>query len=167
MNLKNDRKFKFNGNLIMTPDKKRNLNNFQKYQYQIDDINDMRNKNLENNLPYKSFEYDISTINSTNQDILNDVKIGKRNMELLVQELINIHSEGKSQLTNIAREIGDKITDLYRYLIDTINNQNKEKYILELELNKALKENDELKEQVNMLTNEILKLEAIIKINDK
>ena len=167
MNLKNDRKFKFNGNLIMTPDKKRNLNNFQKYQYQIDDINDMRNKNLENNLPYKSFEYDISTINSTNQDILNDVKISKRNMELLVQELINIHSEGKSQLTNIAREIGDKITDLYRYLIDTINNQNKEKYILELELNRALKENDELREQVNLLTSEVLKLEAIIKVNDK
>ena len=167
MNLKNDGKFKFNGNLIMTPDKKRNLNNFQRYQYQIDDINDMRNKNLENNLPYKSFEYDISTINSTNQDILNDVKIGKRNMELLVQELINIHSEGKSQLSNIAREIGDKITDLYRYLIDTINNQNKEKYILELELNRALKENDELREQVNLLTSEVLKLEAIIKVNDK
>ena len=167
MNLKNDGKFKFNGNLIMTPDKKRNLNNFQRYQYQIDDINDMRNKNLENNLPYKSFEYDISTINSTNQDILNDVKISKRNIELLVQELINIHSEGKSQLTNIATEIGDKITDLYRYLIDTINNQNKEKYILELELNRALKENDELREQVNLLTSEVLKLEAIIKVNDK
>ena len=164
MNLKNnDEKFKFNGSLIMCPEKRRHLNNFQRYQYQINEFTDMRNKTLDNNLPYQSLENEVSTIDSTNQDLINDIKAGKRNMELLAQQLIDIHSEGKSELTNIAREIGKKITDLYIYLIDTINKQNKEKYILQLELDKQLKENDELRQQVKFLSNEIEKIERLLK----
>ena len=164
MNIKNnDGKFKFNGSLIMCPDKRRNMNNFQRYQYQINELTDIRNKNLENNSPFQTFENDINTIDSTNQDLINDVKTGQRNMELLAQQLIDIHLEGKSELTNIAMEIGKKITDLYIYLIDTINKQNKEKFLLQLELEKALKENNELRQQVNFLSNEISKLEGLLK----
>ena len=80
-------------------------------------------------------------------------------MEILVQKLINIQTEGQSELTKIAKDIGEKITDLYKYLIDTINKQNEENYNLQIELNKALKENEQLKYQINFLRNELEKLE--------
>ena len=166
MNLKkNNAKFKFNGNLIMSPFKDRSL---YRYQYQINAMSDLRNKNLDNIANNNSlFDKDINILNSSNEDILNDIKRGKRNMEILVQKLIDIQSEGKNELTNIAKEISNKITDLYKYLIETNNEHNKEKYKLEIEINKAINENCDLRRQISILNNEIIKLEEINKINNQ
>ena len=163
---KNNRKLKFNGHLVMGQDKNSNLNSFHRYQYQINEMTEMRNKNLENNSIYKSFENDIKIINSTNQDLVNDIKNGEKNLQILVQKLINIQSEGNKELTNIAEEISEKIKDLYKFLNNTINNQNEENFRLKMELNKALKENDNLREQVQFLAYEVLKLEEINKENN-
>ena len=156
-----EEKFRTNGQLIMSPGEKRRMNNFQRYQYQINEFTDIRNKNLDNSLSNKSFINGITVINSTNLDLLNDLKNGKKNMEILVKNLNNLKSEGNNELINITNEISEKIKDLYKFLINNINNQNEENYKLKLELNKALKENDFLRNQVNYLTNEILKLEQI------
>ena len=164
MNLKhNDTKFKLNANLIMTPNKIINNNSFKRYQYQINELTNLRNKYLDNYLPYKSFENDIRIINMTNEDLINDIKNGKQNMEILVEKLINIQSEGQNELVNIAKGIGEKITDLYKYFIEIINKQNEENQKLQIELNKALKENEVLRAQINFLTNELIKIEEIIK----
>ena len=163
---KYDDKFKINANLIMSPDKKRNVNNFFNYQHNIGEMTNIRNKNIDNSSNL-SFDNDITLINSTNVDLLNDIRRGKRNMDILVRKLVDIHSEGKKELTNIAKEISSKITDLYEYLIDTINNQNKEKFKLEIEISNCIKENSELRKQIIILTNEIVKLEEIIRIENQ
>ncbi len=167
MNIKNNEgKLKFNGYLIMNQDKKRNLNNFQRYQYHINESTDMRNKNLENSSPNSSFINNITMINSANQDLINDLNNGKKNMEILVKTLIHIQDEGNSELINISKDISQKIKDLYKYLFDIINSHNEENFKLNIELNKALKENDILRKQVNFLTNEVLKLEELNKENN-
>ena len=168
MNLKiNSGKLKFNGNLIVNPFKNRNT---YRYQFQVDAMTNLRNKYLDtisNNNRSNPFDKDITIINSSNEDLINDIKRGKRNMEILVQKLIDIQTEGRNELSNIANEMGNKITDLYKYLIDTINEQNKEKIKLEIEINNALRENSDLRRQISILTNELIKLEEINKINNQ
>ena len=154
-----EKQFQISENIIKTPEKKVNNYNFQRYRYQINELTNLRNNYLDNYSPNKSFENDIKVINMTNEDLINEIKDGKKNMEILVQKLINIQTEGQSELTKIAKDIGEKITDLYKYLIDTINKQNEENYNLQIELNKALKENEKLKYQINFLRNELEKLE--------
>ena len=152
------------------PERKKYLNNLQKYQYQINEINEIRNRSIDNegnNLSYKSFDYDISTVNSVNQELIKDILKGKKIMDILVQKLIKINSEGKLELTNITKEISEKITDLYGYLMNIIEQENKEKYRLKTELIKSLKENEELRKQVIILTSEVMKLEEVIKISHK
>ena len=148
---------------IMNQDNNKFLNNYEKYQFQMNEINDLRNKDLDNN-SIKSFNEDINSVSSINQDLINDINKEKKNMDILVKKLIDIDKEGKFELTNIVKDISEKISDLYSYLIDTINDQDKEKLKLHLELKKALRENDELKEQVNFLRNEVLKIEEVIGI---
>ena len=159
----------FDNNEIF-PERKKYLNNLQKYQYQVNEINELRNRtidNVDNNISYKSFDYDISNVNSVNQDLIKDIQKGKKNMDILVQKLIKINSDGKLELTNITKEISEKITDLYGYLMNIIDQENKEKYKLKAELIRSLKENEELRKQVIILTSEVMKLEDIIRISHK
>ena len=164
---------KFNKNFDKTeifPERKNYLNNLQKYQYQVNEINELRNRtldNADNNITYKSFDYDISNVNSVNQELIKDIQKGKKNMDILVQKLVKINSDGKLELTNITKQISEKITDLFGYLMNVIDQDNKEKYKLKAELIKSLKENEKLKKQVIFLTSEVMKLEDIMRISHK
>ena len=152
------------------PERKKYLNNLQQYQYQINEINELRNRtidNVDNNITLKSFDNDISNVNSVNQELIKDIQKGKKNMEILVQKLVKINSDGKSELTNITKDISEKITDLYGYLMNIIDQENKEKYKLKAELIKSLKENEELRNQVIFLTSEVTKLENIIRVSHR
>ena len=82
----NEGKFKFNGELIMSPERNKiNKNTFELYQYQINELTDMRNTFLENNSSIKSFNNEIVNINLTHKDLIEEINRGKQNIEILVQ----------------------------------------------------------------------------------
>ena len=63
----------------------------------------------------------------------------------------------------MSEEISGKISELYEYLIETFNEQNQETIRLQIELHKALNENNNMKQQINILLNQVLELEKINK----
>ena len=99
-----------------------------------------------------TFNNVIYTVETLNRDLANDLRSGKKNLENLIKKLIDINDEGKIELSNIAKDLSNKIVYIYDNLVTCINEQRSENLKLQLELAKASKEKNELKHEVELLT---------------
>lgn len=147
------------------------LQNFDKfldkpacYQYHTADIGDIRKINFHDG-SMSTFNNVIKTVDTINQDLANDLRKGKRNLDVLINKLIEINDEGKMELSNIAKDISNKIVYIYDNLVTAINEQRTEHLKLELELSKALKEKSDIKHEVDLLTEAVRKLEVALGVD--
>ena len=132
------------------------------YKFNYGGKTEVRRKNLEDNFFPPSLHNIIKLISTTNVELAEDLKNSAKNFEILIQKLVEINNEGNNELTNIAREFSIKITTIYENFAKTINAQLTDNFKLKLEIDKEIKENDELKLKVQLLTKAINKLETII-----
>ena len=142
------------------------LQNFDKfldtppmYHYHTDDIGDVRKKNFNDNT-ISTFNNVIKTIDTINQDLAIDLRKAKKNLDLLIKKLIEINDEGKVELSNIAKDISNKIVYIYDNLVTAINEQRCENLKLQLEISKISKEKNNLRHEVELLTEAVRKLEV-------
>ena len=142
------------------------LQNFDKfldtpptYQYHTDDIGDIRKKNISDGT-ISTFNNVIKTVDTINQDLAIDLRKGKQNLDVLIKKLIEINDEGKVELSNIAKDISNKIVYIYDNLVTAINEQRCENLKLQLEISKITKEKNNLRHEVELLTEAVRKLEV-------
>ena len=76
------------------------------------------------------------------------------------KKLIEINDEGKVELSNIAKDISNKIVYIYDNLVTAINEQRCENLKLQLEISKITKEKNNLRHEVELLTEAVRKLEV-------
>ena len=135
------------------------------YQYRTDDIGDIRKKNFNDNT-ISTFNNVIKTIDTINQDLAIDLRKGKKNLDLLIKKLIEINDEGKIELSNIAKDISNKIVYIYDNLVTAINEQRCENLKLQLEITKMTKEKNNLRNEVELLTEAVRKLEVSLGVEE-
>ena len=129
------------------------------YQYHTEDIGDIRKKNIEDGT-ISTFNNVIKTVDTINQDLAIDLRKGKQNLDVLIKNLIEINDEGKVELSNIAKDISNKIVYIYDNLVTAINEQRCENLKLQLEISKITKEKNNLRHEVELLTEAVRKLEV-------
>ncbi len=129
------------------------------YQYHTEDIGDIRKKNIEDGT-ISTFNNVIKTVDTINQDLAIDLRKGKQNLDVLIKKLIEINDEGKVELSNIAKDISNKIVYIYDNLVTAINEQRCENLKLQLEISKITKEKNNLRHEVELLTEAVRKLEV-------
>ena len=129
------------------------------YQYHTEDIGDIRKKNFTDGT-VSTFNNVIKTIDTINQDLAIDLRKGKKNLDLLIKKLIEINDEGKIELSNIAKDISNKIIYIYDNLVTAINEQRCENLKLQLEISKITQEKNNLRNEVELLTEAVRKLEV-------
>ena len=112
-----------------------------------------------------TFNNVIQTVDTINQDLANDLRSNKRIMDVLINKLVDINDEGKVELSNIAKDLSNKIVYIYDNLVTCINEQRSENLKLQLELAKASKEKNELKHEVELLTEAVRKLEVVLGVD--
>ena len=142
------------------------LQNFDKfldtppmYQYHTEDIGDVRKKNVSDGT-VSTFNNVIKTVDTLNQDLAIDLRKGKKNLDVLIKKLIEINDEGKVELSNIAKDISNKIVYIYDNLVTAINEQRSENLKLQLEISNMTKEKNSLRHEVELLTEAVRKLEV-------
>ena len=142
------------------------LQNFDKfldtppmYQYHTEDIGDVRKKNVSDGT-VSTFNNVIKTVDTINQDLAIDLRKGKKNLDVLIKKLIEINDEGKVELSNIAKDISNKIVYIYDNLVTAINEQRSENLKLQLEISNMTKEKNSLRHEVELLTEAVRKLEV-------
>ena len=148
------------------------LQNFDKfldtpptYQYHTDDIGDIGKKNISDET-ISTFNNVIKTIDTINQDLAIDLRKAKKNLDILIKKLIEINDEGKIELSNIAKDISNKIVYIYDNLVTAINQQRCENLKLQLEITKMTKEKNNLRNEVELLTEAVRKLEVSLGVNE-
>jgi hypothetical protein len=129
------------------------------YQYHTADIGDLLKKNSQDGT-MSTFNNVIQTVDTINQDLANDLRSNKRIMDTLINKLVDINDEGKVELSNIAKDLSNKIVYIYDNLVTLINDQRSENLKLQLELAKATKEKNDIKHEVEVLTEAVRKLEV-------
>ena len=134
------------------------------YQYHTADIGDPRKRIMDDGT-MSTFHNVIRTVDTINQDLANDLRKGKKNMDTLINKLIEINDEGKIELSNIAKDISNKIVYIYDNLVTAINDQRCQNLKLQIELSKASKEKNNLKHEVEMLTEAVRKLEVSLGVD--
>ena len=87
-------------------------------------------------------------------------------MKILIKKLIEINDEGKIELSNIAKDISNKIVYIYDNLVTAINQQRCENLKLQLEITKMTKEKNNLRNEVELLTEAVRKLEVSLGVNE-
>ena len=142
------------------------LQNFDKfldtppmYHYHTEDIGDVRKKNVSDET-VSTFNNVIKTVDTINQDLAIDLRKGKKNLDVLIKKLIEINDEGKVELSNIAKDISNKIVYIYDNLVTAINEQRSENLKLQLEISNMTKEKNSLRHEVELLTEAVRKLEV-------
>ena len=142
------------------------LQNFDKfldtppmYQYHTEDIGDVRKKNVSDGT-VSTFNNVIKTVDTINQDLAIDLRKGKKNLDVLIKKLIEINDEGKVELSNIAKDISNKIVYIYDNLVTAINEQRSENLKLQLEISNMTKEKNSLRHEVELLKVAVRKLEV-------
>ena len=142
------------------------LQNFDKfldtrpmYQFHTVDIGDVRKKAPEDDT-MATFNNVIKTVDTINQDLAIDLRKGKKNLDVLIKKLIEINDEGKVELSNIAKDISNKIVYIYDNLVTAINEQRCENLKLQLEISNITKEKNNLRHEVELLTEAVRKLEV-------
>ena len=134
------------------------------YQYHTEDIGDIRKKNIEDGT-ISTFNNVIKTVDTINQDLAIDLRKGKKNLDVLIKKLIEINDEGKVELSNIAKDISNKIVYIYDNLVTAINEQRCENLKLQLEISKITKEKNNLRHEVKLLTEAVRKLEVSLGVD--
>ena len=74
--------------------------------------------------------------------------------------MVEINDLGKVELSNITKDLSNKIVYIYDNLVTNINEQRSENLKLQIELSKALKDKNELRHEVELLTEAVRKLEV-------
>ena len=134
------------------------------YQYHTQDIGDIRKKNISDGT-ISTFNNVIKTVDTINQDLAIDLRKGKKNLDVLIKKLIEINDEGKVELSNIAKDISNKIVYIYDNLVTAINEQRCENLKLQLEISKITKEKNNLRHEVELLTEAVRKLEVSLGVD--
>ena len=134
------------------------------YQYHTADIGNVAKKNL-NDGSMSTFNNVIYTVESLNRDLANDLRSGKKNLEVLIKKLVDINDEGKIELSNIAKDISNKIVYIYDNLVTAINEQRCENLKLQLEISNITKEKNNLRHEVELLTDAVRKLEVSLGVD--
>ena len=144
------------------------LQNFDKfldtrpmYQYHTADIGDTRKK-YSSDETAATFNNVIKTVDTINQDLAIDLRKGKKNLDVLIKKLIEINDEGKVELSNIAKDISNKVIYIYDNLVTAINEQRCENLKLQLEISNITKEKNNLRHEVELLTEAVRKLEVAL-----
>ena len=147
------------------------LQNFDKfldsppmYQYHTQDIGDIRKKNISDGT-ISTFNNVIKTVDTINQDLAIDLRKGKKNLDVLIKKLIEINDEGKVELSNIAKDISNKVIYIYDNLVTAINEQRCENLKLQLEISNITKEKNNLRHEVDLLTEAVRKLEVSLGVD--
>ncbi len=147
------------------------LQNFDKfldsppmYQYHTQDIGDIRKKNISDGT-VSTFNNVIKTVDTINQDLAIDLRKGKKNLDVLIKKLIEINDEGKVELSNIAKDISNKVVYIYDNLVTAINEQRCENLKLQLEISNITKEKNNLRHEVELLTEAVRKLEVSLGVD--
>lgn len=73
---------------------------------------------------------------------------------------------GKIELSTIAKDLSNKIVYIYDNLVTLINNQRSENLKLQLEIAKATKEKNDLRHEVELLTESIRLLEVSLGVQE-
>ena len=134
------------------------------YQYHTQDIGDIRKKNISDGT-ISTFNNVIKTVDTINQDLAIDLRKGKKNLDVLIKKLIEINDEGKIELSNIAKDISNKIIYIYDNLVTAINEQRCENLKLQLEISNITKEKNNLRHEVELLTEAVRKLEVSLGVD--
>ena len=147
------------------------LQNFDKfldsppmYQYHTQDIGDIRKKNISDGT-ISTFNNVIKTVDTINQNLAIDLRKGKKNLDVLIKKLIEINDEGKVELSNIAKDISNKVIYIYDNLVTAINEQRCENLKLQLEISNITKEKNNLRHEVDLLTEAVRKLEVSLGVD--
>ena len=107
----------------------------------------------------------LKEVDTINQDLAIDLRKGKKNLDVLIKKLIEINDEGKVELSNIAKDISNKIVYIYDNLVTAINEQRCENLKLQLEISKITKEKNNLRHEVELLTEAVRKLEVSLGVD--
>ena len=149
------------------------LQNFDKfldsppmYQYHTQDIGDIRKKNISDGT-ISTFNNVIKTVDTINQNLAIDLRKGKKNLDVLIKKLIEINDEGKVELSNIAKDISNKVIYIYDNLVTAINEQRCENLKLQLEISNITKEKNNLRHEVDLLTEAVRKLEVSLGVDQR
>ena len=134
------------------------------YQYHTQDIGDIRKKNISDGT-VSTFNNVIKTVDTINQDLAIDLRKGKKNLDVLIKKLIEINDEGKVELSNIAKDISNKVIYIYDNLVTAINEQRCENLKLQLEISNITKEKNNLRHEVKLLTEAVRKLEVSLGVD--
>ena len=142
------------------------VSNFEKlldsppaYQYKTEHIGDVRKKPFDDGT-VSTFNNVIESIGNINQDLANDLRTSRKNINHLINLLVEINDIGKVELSNITKDLSNKIVYIYDNLVTNINEQRSENLKLQIELSKALKDKNELRHEVELLTEAVRKLEV-------
>lgn len=131
------------------------------YQYRTMKIGDPRQMSL-NDGSMSTFNNVIQTVNTINKELADELKTSKRNIDKLINLLVEINDIGKIELSNITKDLSNKIVYIYDNLVTSINEQRSENLKLEVELAKATKEKNEIRHEVELLTEAVRKLEVAL-----
>ena len=134
------------------------------YQYHTQDIGDIRKKNISDGT-ISTFNNVIKTVDTINQDLAIDLRKGKKNLDVFIKKLIEINDEGKVELSNIAKDISNKVVFIYDNLVTAINEQRCENLKLQLEISNITKEKNNLRHEVELLTEAVRKLEVSLGVD--
>ena len=134
------------------------------YQYHTQDIGDIRKKNISDGT-VSTFNNVIKTVDIINQNLAIDLRKGKKNLDVLIKKLIEINDEGKVELSNIAKDISNKVIYIYDNLVTAINEQRCENLKLQLEISNITKEKNNLRHEVELLTEAVRKLEVSLGVD--
>lgn len=142
------------------------VSNFEKfldtppsYEYKTENIGDVRKKPFDDGT-VSTFNNVIESIANINQDLANDLRTSRKNINHLINLLVEINDLGKVELSNITKDLSNKIVYIYDNLVTNINEQRSENLKLQIELAKALKEKNEIRHEVELLTEAVRKLEV-------
>ena len=80
--------------------------------------------------------------------------------------LVEINDIGKMELSNITKDISNRIVYIYDNLCTNINKQRSENLRLQIELVKATKEKNEIRHEVELLTEAVRKLEVSLGVDN-
>lgn len=129
------------------------------YMYKTDEIGYAK-KNFKNEISMSTFTNVIETVSKMNADLANDLRMSQKNINHLINLLVEINDTGKNELVkNISMDIRNRIAFIYDNLCNNINQQRTENLKLELELAEATNEKNEIRYQVGVLSEEVRKLE--------
>jgi hypothetical protein len=94
------------------------------------------------------------------------LRISLKNIEYLKQSINNIDEKSRENLSNVTKEIGNKIIFIYDNLANAINDQRCENLRLQSEIASLTKEKNSLKHEIKNLVHSLKKLELFMGVEE-